>query len=57
MHTWIIFRQILALTLLILFLPPAGYGDVSKPIRIGATVSQSGRFSEPSAMVRDGYRL
>ena len=28
-----------------------------KPIRIGATVSLSGRYSEPSAMVRDGYRL
>ena len=57
MHKWIIFRQILGLILLILLLPLAAYGDVSKPIRIGATVSQSGRFSEPSAMVRDGYRL
>jgi branched-chain amino acid transport system substrate-binding protein len=45
------------LTILSLLLPLAGYGDVSTPIRIGATVSLSGRYSEPSAMVRDGYRL
>ena len=57
MHTWNIFRQILGLTMLILLLPLAAYGDASKPIRIGATVSLSGKFSEPSAMVRDGYRL
>ena len=57
MYTWIIFRQILGLTMLILLLPLAGYGQSQIPIRIGATVSQSGRFSEPSAMVHDGYRL
>lgn len=45
------------LTLLILLLPMAGYGATPKPIRVGATVSLSGRYSEPSAMVRDGYRL
>ena len=45
------------LTMLILLLPLTGYGESLNPIRIGATVSLSGRFSEPSAMVRDGYRL
>ena len=47
----------LGLTMLILLLPLAAYGESLKPIRIGATVSFSGRFSEPSAMVHDGYRL
>ncbi len=52
-----IFRQTWILTILILLLPLAGYGQSLKPIRIGATVSLSGKYSEPSAMVRDGYRL
>jgi branched-chain amino acid transport system substrate-binding protein len=47
----------LVITMLILLMPLAGYGALSKPIRIGTTVSLSGRYSEPSAMVRDGYRL
>ena len=50
-------KAVLVLTMLILFLPLTAYGEVSTPIRIGATVSLSGRYSEPSAMVRDGYRL
>ncbi len=57
MHRWMIFQWTLVLSMLILLLPPAGYTDVPKPIRIGATVSLSGRFSEPSTMVNDGYRL
>ncbi|WP_319405032.1 amino acid ABC transporter substrate-binding protein [uncultured Desulfosarcina sp.] len=57
MHRYPSAGRVLALTILILFLPLAGYGELPKPIRIGATVSLSGNFSEPSAMVRDGYRL
>jgi branched-chain amino acid transport system substrate-binding protein len=28
-----------------------------EPIRIGATVSSSGKYAEPSAMIRDGFKL
>jgi branched-chain amino acid transport system substrate-binding protein len=50
-------RWTLVLAMMILLLPLAGYGELSKPIRIGTTVSLSGKYSEPSAMVMDGYRL
>ena len=41
----------------ILLLLVTGAGRAAAPIRIGATVSLSGKYSEPSAMVQDGYRL
>ncbi len=50
-------RRVLLLTAMILLLSLGAHGESLKPIRIGATVSFSGKFSEPSAMVRDGYRL
>jgi len=37
-----------------------GVGGLSagtQPIRIGATVSSSGKYAEPSQMVQAGYRL
>ena len=45
------------LTILMLLVPTSGIAGPPLPIRIGATVSFSGRYSEPSAMVQDGYRL
>ena len=42
---------------LMLLVPTSGITGPPVPIRIGATVSLSGRYSEPSAMIRDGYRL
>ncbi len=47
----------LLLAVLILMLPLNGWGQSPAPIRIGATLSLTGRFKEPSAMIRDGYRL
>jgi branched-chain amino acid transport system substrate-binding protein len=47
----------LLLAFLILVLPLNGWCQSLAPIRIGATLSLTGRFAEPSAMIRDGYRL
>jgi len=40
-----------------LFMPQTGQGQKGPPIRIGATVSLSGKYLEPSAMVLDAMRL
>lgn len=45
------------LACLLLFLPQTSPGQEVTPIRIGATVSLSGKYVEPSAMVRDAMRL
>jgi branched-chain amino acid transport system substrate-binding protein len=45
------------LACLLLFIPRISPGEGVTPIRIGATVSLSGRFMEPSLMVRDAMRL
>lgn len=49
----------LSLTLLVLLAvarPGALYAD-ARPVRIGATVSLSGKYAEPSRMIQAGYRL
>jgi len=38
-------------------MPQTGWGREAPPIRIGATVSLSGRFQEPSLMIRDAILL
>ena len=43
--------------MIILIFPIATYCESVRPIRIGATVSRSGKYSEPSSMVLAGYRL
>ena len=52
-----IFAKLKILTILMLLVPTSGIAGPPLPIRIGATVSLSGRYSEPSAMVQNGYRL
>ena len=47
----------LVIAAIILYMPLGVHAKSAAPIRIGATVSLSGIYSEPSAMVRDGYRL
>jgi branched-chain amino acid transport system substrate-binding protein len=49
-HMWVV-------AVIILCLPQSGSGETTAPIRIGATVSFSGAYSQPSAMVKGGYRL
>lgn len=39
------------------FSPISVTGEEIAPIRIGATVSMDGKFSEPSAMIQKGYNL
>jgi len=51
------FRRMCLLAILALGLPAAGRCDPLPPVRIGASLSGSGKYSEPSAMIRDGYRL
>lgn len=43
-------------SLLAMASPGALYADV-KPVRIGATVSLSGKYAEPSRRIQAGYRL
>jgi branched-chain amino acid transport system substrate-binding protein len=45
------------LACLLLFMPQQGQGQEVKPIRIGATVSLSGKYQEPSAMIREAMKL
>ena len=45
------------LACLLLFIPHSGRGQQAPPIRIGATVSLSGKYQEPSLMVRDAMKL
>jgi len=41
-----------------LYLMPASVSNAeTKPVRIGATVSLEGKYSEPSAMIQGGYKL
>lgn len=40
-----------------LFLPQTGHGQEAPPIRIGATISLSGKYVEPSAMIREAVKL
>jgi len=41
-----------------LYLAPVSVsGAETKPVRIGATVSLEGKYSEPSAMIQGGYKL
>ena len=44
-------------TLVLLLLPGAARATDTEPIRVGASISLSGTYTEPSAMIRDGYRL
>ncbi len=46
-----------AIGCLAILLPMTASGAPAGSIRIGATVSLSGKFSEPSAMIQRGYRL
>ncbi|WP_410291031.1 amino acid ABC transporter substrate-binding protein [Desulfosarcina sp.] len=50
-------RRTRILAVLLLLLPLSAAAAPPLPIRIGATLSLSGRYSQPAAMVRDGYRL
>ena len=43
--------------ILVLAVPQAGRAEPAPPIRIGATVSLSGKYEEPSLMVRDAMKL
>ncbi|MBE0585234.1 MAG: ABC transporter substrate-binding protein, partial [Desulfofustis sp.] len=43
--------------LITLLLPLPGFCEQPAVIRIGGTLSLSGRFQEPAMMMRDGYRL
>jgi branched-chain amino acid transport system substrate-binding protein len=45
------------LACLLLFIPQSGRSQEGTPIRIGATVSLSGKFMEPSLMGRDAMKL
>ncbi|HSO17930.1 MAG TPA: amino acid ABC transporter substrate-binding protein, partial [Desulfosarcina sp.] len=45
------------MAIIMFFLVSAAFAQTTPPIRIGATVSLSGKYSEPSAMIREGYRL
>jgi len=38
-------------------MPVSVSGAETKPVRIGATVSLEGKYSEPSAMIQGGYKL
>lgn len=42
---------------LVIFMPQMVWSQEVRPIRIGATVSLSGKFKEPSLMVRDAIKL
>ncbi len=39
------------------FVSPCSWGGTPDPVRIGATLSLTGKYAEPSGMVRNGYRL
>lgn len=45
------------LACLLVFMPQTAGGQEAPPIRIGATVSLSGKFVEPSLMIRDAIKL
>ena len=52
-----IFCAALALAALAAALNPAALKAAAPPIRIGATISLSGKYTEPSRMIQAGYRL
>jgi branched-chain amino acid transport system substrate-binding protein len=45
------------LACLLWLIPQPGQGQEVKPIRIGATVSLSGKFEAPSAMIQEAIKL
>ncbi len=57
MRKWLSAWRTFVLAAVILMPPAITHGQSPQPIRIGATISLSGKYQEPSAMVRDGYRL
>jgi branched-chain amino acid transport system substrate-binding protein len=50
--------KFIAISILCLYIAPFSVsGGEPKPLLIGATVSLSGKYSEPSAMIQGGYKL
>jgi branched-chain amino acid transport system substrate-binding protein len=50
--------KFIIITICCLYIAPVSIsGAETKPVQIGATVSLSGKYSEPSAMIQGGYKL
>ncbi|MBU2621529.1 MAG: amino acid ABC transporter substrate-binding protein [Proteobacteria bacterium] len=52
-----ILKNIIIVICFLYFMPVSVSGAETKPVRIGATVSLEGKYSEPSAMIQGGYKL
>ncbi|MDP2862075.1 MAG: amino acid ABC transporter substrate-binding protein [Desulfobacterales bacterium] len=53
----IILKNIIIIICCLYLMPVSVSSAETKPVRIGATVSLEGKFSEPSAMIQGGYKL
>ena len=50
-------RNMMVIIFCLYLMPVSVSGAETKPVRIGATVSLEGKYSEPSAMIQGGYKL